>query len=78
MEHKASSDPDIGCTSISKHNAAFPKSKQVCLKKYIKVGSYREFFPYLLVLIFVPGLRELLQSNFFTFTREFTEVTIPP
>jgi hypothetical protein len=29
MEHKTSSDPDIGCTSISKHNAAFPKSKQV-------------------------------------------------
>jgi hypothetical protein len=29
MEHKTSSDPDIGCTSICKHNAAFPKSKQV-------------------------------------------------
>lgn len=29
MEHKTSSDPDIGCTSICKRNAAFPKSKQV-------------------------------------------------
>jgi hypothetical protein len=30
----------------------------------IKVGSYRDFFPYLLVMIVVLGLWELLQTNF--------------
>jgi hypothetical protein len=32
MEHKTSSDPHIGCTSISKHNAAFQEVKANSLK----------------------------------------------
>ncbi len=37
----------------------------------VNVGSYRDFFPYLLVLIFVPGLREVLQTIFLILYGEF-------
>jgi hypothetical protein len=37
-------------------------------KDALKVGSYREFFSYLLVLIFASVLQEALQTKIFLFT----------